>query len=195
MAKDKKKLENYATKTNPKAIVKTTITIKSLKLAKAKYCSLLDCEQFKKARAVKASSTQTLKDRLSEDATKRGLAKLLGELNVAKDWGGELADIISGRMRVRGKSQAVAFALKGPAKTGPLFPGKMGKNGDQIQRLFRAPVRYHFVQYEGLIDSSVTEQMQQLARAKSLMGEDIYYGVIDDVDTKKIRIAYPQAFK
>src|SRR6266852_1195312 len=35
-----------------------------------------------------------------------------------------------------------------PATTGPLVPGKMGKNGDQIQRLFGSPAQVFFVQYE-----------------------------------------------
>lgn len=194
LAKDSKKLESYATKTNPKSIAKTTITVKLFRPAQAKYQSLLDLEQFKAAKSVKASQTTELTDRLPEEQIKKGITSLLGEIHTAKDWGGELADIISGRILVRGKSQTVAFALKGPAKTGPLFPGKMGKNGDQIQRLFRAPAKYHFVQYEGLIDPSVTELMQQLAKAKAILGEDVFFGVVDDLDTKKLRAAYPKAF-
>ena len=194
MARNPKKLETYATKTNPRSSVKTTITIKTMRPAQNSYCSILDLDQFKSAKKIKLTQVQQIKNRLSEERTKKGFSRILGELRTAKDWGGELADIISGRILVRGKNRTVGFALKGPAKKGPLFPGKMGKNGDQIQRLFRAPVQYHFVQYEGLIDPSVTEQLQQLARAKSLMGQDVYYGVIDDIDTRKIRLAFPKFF-
>lgn len=194
MARNPKKLESYATKTNPKSSVKTTITVRTIRPARATYCSILDLDQFMLARKIKLNQVRQLTDRISEETTKKGFAEILGELQTANDWGGEIADIISGRALVRGKNKTVAFALKGPAKKGPLFPGKMGKNGDQIQRLFRAPAQYHFVQYEGLIDPSVTEQMQQLAKAKSLMGQDVYYGVIDGVDTKKIRLAFPKKF-
>jgi hypothetical protein len=195
LAKDHKKLESYATKTNPKSVLKTTITIKLFQPARAQYRSLLDMDQFKAAKAVKAATATKLSDRLPEEQVKKGIASILGEIHTAKDWGGELADIISSKMMVKGKSQTVAFALKGPAKVGPLFPGKMGKNGDQIQRLFRAPVKYHFVQYEGIIDSSVTEQMEQLAKAKAMLGEAVYFGIVDDLDTKKLRVAFPKKFK
>lgn len=195
MAKNPKKLEAYATKSNPKTTVKTTISIRTSKPAKSSHVSILDLDQFKKAKKIKTTQFGGVNNRLSEEATKKGFIKILGELNTPKDWGGETADIISGRILVKGKHRTVAFALKGPAKTGPLFPGKMGKNGDQIQRLFRAPAQYHFVQYEGLVDPSVRDQMEQLARAKSLLGQDIFYGVIDDVDTKKIRVAFPKFFK
>lgn len=195
MAKNPKKLEAFATKSNPKSTVKTTITIRTAKPPRSSYQSILDLDQFKKAKGIKLAQVRRLTDRLSEATTKKGFIKILGEMHTPTDWGGEVADIISGRILVNGRHRTVAFALKGPGKTGPLFPGKMGKNGDQIQRLFRAPAQYHFVQYEGFIDPAVTEQMQQLARAKSVLGQDIFYGVIDDVDTKKIRLAFPKSFK
>jgi len=196
MAKDKKKLKSYATKSNPHSTIKTTIIVKGFKPGRARACSLLDLDQFKKAKAIKLSAVKTITDRISEARTKKGISTILGEIHQDKDWGGEVADIISARIRVRGKSETVAFALKGPAQKGTLYPAKMGKNGDQIQRLFRAPVRYHFVQYEERIDQSVLEQMQQIARAKAMMsGEDVFYGVVDDVDTRRLRLAFAKAFK
>jgi hypothetical protein len=71
----------------------------------------------------------------------------------------------------------------------------MGKNGDQIQRLFNSPAEVFFVQYEGEIGERVIELMEQLATAKAIMGGKIFFGVIDRSDTYRLRLAYPRAFK
>ena len=101
-----------------------------------------------------------------------------------KDWGGENNDVFTTALRIGGKRRRAAFALKGPAKTGPLVPGKMGKNGDQIQRLFNSPAEVFFVQYEGEIKESVVEQMERLALARSFLASEVLYGVIDEADTR-----------
>jgi hypothetical protein len=111
-----------------------------------------------------------------------------------KDWGGESNDIFTTRITVGGRRRRAAFALKGPAKTGPLVPGMMGKNGDQIQRLFTSPAQVFFVQYEGEIKESVVHLMSQLALAKAATEREVFYGVIDLKDTYRLRLAYPSAF-
>jgi hypothetical protein len=108
--------------------------------------------------------------------------------------GGESNDIFSTRLKVKGRLRRAAFALKGPAKTGSLVPGKMGKNGDQIQRLYDSPADVFFVQYEGEIAESVIGLMQNLALAKAVLRGQVFYGVIDKVDTRRLRFAYPKAF-
>lgn len=71
----------------------------------------------------------------------------------------------------------------------------MGKNGDQIQRLFSSPAEAFIVQYQGQIDESVIEQMRNFATAKSYKeGKKIYFGVIDENDTNRIINAYPTKF-
>jgi hypothetical protein len=85
--------------------------------------------------------------------------------------------------------------LKGPAKTGPLVPGKMGKNGDQIQRLLNSPATVFVTQYEGEVRESVYHLMEELAKAKAILGGTIYWTIIDDDATKRLRKAYPRAFK
>ena len=71
----------------------------------------------------------------------------------------------------------------------------MGKQGDQIQRLFRAPADAFFVQYWAQISESIIEQMQSFAYTKSaLNGNRVYYGIIDGYDTRRIIKAYPEAF-
>lgn len=89
----------------------------------------------------------------------------------------------------------MAFAFKGPGKKGKLVPGKLGKNGDQIQRLFREAADVYIVQYHGQIDPSVPQQMQAHAVSKShYTGGTIYYGIIDGHDSERLRLAYSKAF-
>jgi hypothetical protein len=72
----------------------------------------------------------------------------------------------------------------------------MGKNGDQIQRLFASGAVAYFVQYWDQIDESIVEQMKSLAIARSATErQKIYFGVIDGVDSARIIRAYPRAFK
>jgi hypothetical protein len=70
----------------------------------------------------------------------------------------------------------------------------MGKNGDQIQRLFSSPSDAFFVQYEGEIRQNVVELMEQLARARAVLGQNVYFGVINEADTQRLRAAYPEHF-
>jgi len=120
---------------------------------------------------------------------------ILGEPGVFKDWGGETSDLYSSHARVKGKRQRIAFAFKGPAKKGKLVPGMMGKNGDQIQRLFQEDADIYIVQYHGQIDPSVVRQMQALALARwATTGNQIFYGVIDGTDSERLRLAYPNEF-
>ena len=86
-------------------------------------------------------------------------------------------------------------AKRGGTK-GVLAPKKMGKNGDQIQRLFKSPAAVFLVQYWGQVDQSVTEQMEEFAKAKSAVeGTEIYFAVIDGDDSNRLLKAYPRAFE
>jgi len=77
-----------------------------------------------------------------------------------------------------------------------LTPNFMGKNGDQIQRLFQSPGEVFLLQYWSQIDDSVLEQMQMAAKVKSYSdGKKIYYGVIDGQDSTRIIQAYPKEFR
>ena len=92
---------------------------------------------------------------MPEKKFKDGVAAVLNERGSFQDWGGELRDLSSTRLRIKGKRRTAAFAFKGPGKTGRLTPGKMGKHGDQIQRLAKCPAEVFIVQYWAEIDDSV----------------------------------------
>jgi len=200
LARKKDTLEKFHTKTNPKIKVNVLlgkgrkVTVKVPFRVRAKFIRVEEIEEFAKTKAV-ASVFGLSPARLSESKVKQGILSLLGETKIPKDWGGESNDIFTDRVTVARKKQRAAFALKGPAKTGPLVPGKMGKNGDQIQRLFDSPATVFVVQYEGEVKESVYKLMEELAKAKAILGGDIFWTVIDDDATKRLRKAYPRAFE
>ena len=105
-------------------------------------------------------------------------------------------DLFTTRVRIKGKRIATAFAFKGPGTSGRLTPGKLGKNGDQIQRLFLGPAEVFIVQYHGQIGQAVSEQMKAFATLNSVReGKQICYGVIDGEDSRRLIAAYPNKFK
>lgn len=134
LSKKKKDLDKYETKTNPRSSNNKTFEIKlrlNSKPAKVKMVRVEDIGEFKKVKGVKKVNSVT-PERLSENDFKNGLVKLLGLRTAPKDWGGEINDIFAATILIGKRKMRGAFALKGPAKKGPLSPGMMGKNGDQI---------------------------------------------------------------
>jgi hypothetical protein len=132
---------------------------------------------------------------LSEKVIKQGFQQVIGEQGQFTDWGGEKSDLFTTRLRLGGRRVAAAVAFKGRGTRGRLVPAKMGRNGDQLQRLFQSSGQAFLVQYVGQIDESVLEQMEQLAKAKSVStGLRIYFGIIDGDDTERLIAAYPKAF-
>lgn len=132
---------------------------------------------------------------MSEKQFKRGVQSIIGEPGKFKDWGGEKSDLYTTRLRMNGKRLGAAFAFKGPGEKRKLVPGRMGKNGDQAQRLFQEEADVFLVQHWREIDSSVIELMRSLAVAKSVTtGKRIWYGVIDGTDSQRICSAYSAQF-
>jgi len=192
LAGDRKALERFPTKISPR-IGEITVTISlPKKMVDAKQITIDDIDSFAKVKDVTSNQNPLP---INEKEFKDGLQKILGEQGTFQDWGGELDDLFSTRLILGGERKNVAFGLKGKGTTGILTPKKMGKRGDQVQRLFRAPADVFIIQYWGQIDESIIEQMKQLAIAKSgLEGRKIYYGVIDGQDTMRILTAYPERF-
>ncbi len=194
LARNRKSLESYPTKSNPNGARSSVVKIRVPFTVKVKFVTIDDVNQFWKVKKVKNLPNALAPKRLSERAVKRGILRLLQELKLPKDWGGETNDIFTAKLKISGRRRRAAFALKGPAKTGVLVPAKMGKNGDQIQRLLSSPADTFFVQYEGEIAESVTTLMEQLAKARAILGGEVAFGIIDRDDTYRLRIAYPKFF-
>lgn len=196
LAGNKRKLEGLPTKR--KIAVPARWVIKNYARTPApRHVTIDDIKEFEKARGVRTVPSKLVPPRLPEAVVKAGVASLLGELSPPKDWGGEPNDLFSTNARIGGKRRPIAFAFKGPAVSGKLTPGKMGTNGDQIQRLvngFSAEV--FLIQYEGQIDQSVLDLLKALVTAKAVTSNAaLYFGIIDLRDTYRLRIAYPAKFK
>jgi hypothetical protein len=162
--------------------------------AKANRITIDDIGSFTKVRKIKFAGS--LPASMSEEQFKHGVQAILGEPGQFKDWGGEKSDLYSTRVRMNGKRFAAAFGFKGPGQKGALVPGRMGKNGDQLQRLFQEEADIFLVQHWRDIKSSVTELMRSLAVAKSVTtGNRVWYGVIDGQDSERLRVAYSSKFE
>jgi hypothetical protein len=188
-----KKLKQLPTKVAPRITaaagrLRVTVTGARIQVSEVT-CD--DIDQFSKVRGMQDAKPQTI----SEKAFKFGIQKLLGETGSFQDWGGERNDLYTSKIRHKGKRRSVAFAFKGPGMKGVLTPGRLGKNGNQIQRLFLSPAEVFIVQYHSQIDQDVIQQMQAFATLNSIReGKRIWYGVIDGDDTNKLLAAYPKKF-
>jgi hypothetical protein len=193
-AADPKELKKLPTKRRPAVTVKVSGGRSGNGgRPSAKKISIDDIDSFKAVKKVKPDGY--LPVTISETTFKRGIERILGEAGNWKDWGGELFDLASMRVVFRGKRIPTVMAFKGPGVSGALVPGKMGKNGDQIQRMYLGEGRLFVVQYWGEIKPSVDSLMRSMAIDKSnATGEKIYYAVVDGVDSYRLYRAYQSKF-
>src|SRR2546422_6562245 len=144
LAGNKSSLSKFPTKYNrPSELV--TIKAPLLKQTlKDRFITIDDIDSFSRVRYVKNVGKNVP---IYENDFKIGIQRVLEEQGVFKDWGGEKNDLMSTRLEYKGKRRRVAFGFKGRGQGGILTPDKMGKNGDQIQRLFESPVEIFVIQY------------------------------------------------
>jgi hypothetical protein len=164
---------------------------------RAIFITIDDIDSFSRVKKIDPNSVPAVLKpaRLPEDKFKKGIENILGERSKLKDWGGENLDIYSTNLVIRKKRMRAGVALKGPAKSGTLTPGKMGANGDQIDRLMSQPIDIAIVQYEGDIAASVHNLLEKLAREKARSEErNIYYCTINLLDSYRLRLGYKKQF-
>lgn len=194
LAKSRKKTAALPTKVTPlSSVTIKLVTIRvPAKAVKVTRLTVEDIRSFQAIRKAKAGATGKFP---SEKRFKDGVKAILSEKGKFNDWGGEGNDLYTSRFRIGARRQTVAFAFKGPGTTGILTPGKMGKNGDQIQQLVNCNADAFLVQYHGQVARSVEAQLVELVRAKSYREERrLWYGVIDGQDSRRLIGAYPKAF-
>jgi len=197
VAGNKAAQDKIPTKRNPqgaaqKVTLKADFRVPKKRVA-AKHITIDDIQSFSEVRRITEYPDEYTK--IYETKFKNGVAAILGEKDRFKDWGGELNDLSSTKVKIAGKRQRAAFAFKGPGTKGKLTPGKMGKNGDQIQRLFRCPADVFIVQYWREVEDNVYEQMMQFAQLKSYFeNRTIWHGVIDGDDSNRLMLAYQSKF-
>lgn len=201
LATNSKQLKEHVTVRKPR-IATQVVKIELASRAKditldVKHITIDDIDNFSRVRSLAHSKVpnQMNPQRLPEAEFKAGIKRILGNKGTFQDWGGERNDLYTTHLKIKGKRYAAAFGLKGPGKSGILTPGKMGKNGDQIQRLFETDAKVMLVQYEGEIADSVATQMRSLAVAKSVSESSrIFYGLIGLEDSYRLRLKYKAQF-
>jgi hypothetical protein len=147
-------------------------------------------DTFSKAEAIDQPRTKAALTRLKdipEAEIKKAFAEIIDEPTVPKDWGGESSDLFSSRVVVQGQRVSTAFLLKGPAKFHPMTPADLGKNGDQIGRLFNEPADLLVLQHCHEVTTAVRKQMRAYAQQ---MGNPRRFCIIDGYDTLRILQAY-----
>ncbi|WP_323517469.1 hypothetical protein [Xanthomonas nasturtii] len=102
-----------------------------------------------------------------EQSVKELLCQLLGEPGIPNDWGGEESDVFSANLGVNGRRQTAAFLLKGPSRFHPMKPTDLGRNGDQLYRLFNIPADVFVIQHCHSIGPAVRKQALAFALQRS----------------------------
>ncbi len=124
---------------------------------------------------------------IPETEIKNAFAEIVGEVFVPKDWGGEHSDLLSTQLSIEGCQFATAFAFKGPAKFKPLNVADLGKNGDQISRLFGEPADFVVLQHCHSITTAVRSHMRAFATQFHQLR---LFCLIDGADTVRILKAH-----
>ncbi len=124
---------------------------------------------------------------IPEDQIKRAFAEIIGEPVVPKDWGGERSDLFTTYIRLRGERMSTAFAFKGPAEFRPMTMAVLGKNGDQIDRLFSEPADLLILQHCHFIKGPVRNAMRAYA---TQIDRPRRFCLIDGFDTIRVLRAY-----
>jgi len=196
-ADNPKKLKKLPTTRRPEVRVAVKVGRVGIpkSLARTKLLTVDDLEQFRRVRGIKRPAVKPVP--MAESRFKRGVQRVLRETGKFQDWGGESNDLLTTRTKLAGKRVAAAFAFKGKGKKGILTPAMMGKNGDQIPRLFKSPATLYVLQYWDQVGEGIYDAMKTYATVRSIsgVGEKIYYAVVDGVDSARILKAYPRAFR
>jgi hypothetical protein len=134
-------------------------------------------------------SKQTLESLRSvpEKDIKAAFAEIINEPMVPKDWGGESSDLFSSRLLFDGNRTSTAFLFKGPAAFKPMTLAELGKNGDQISRLFDEPADLFVLQHCHEVTSAVRKTMRAFAQQ---MGRPRLFCIIDGYDTIRVLESY-----
>jgi hypothetical protein len=124
---------------------------------------------------------------IPEREIKQAFGEIIGEATVPKDWGGEQSDLYSDIVQIGGRRFNTAFAFKGPAKFRPMTHAELGKNGDQIVRLFAEPAVLCVLQHCHEITPAIRTTMRAFATG---FGTPRLFCLIDGYDTLRVLKAY-----
>jgi hypothetical protein len=127
---------------------------------------------------------------LPEQTVKEYISRIIGEPYLEKDWGGELSDVLTSRVRLDGRRVTAAFLLKGSGSKEKLRPRDLGKNGDQIRRLSKQNADLYVVQHVGQFDEAVYDEVRDMVVARRTeRGEHVVGSVWDGSDCARLFLA------
>ncbi|MGV3713455.1 hypothetical protein [Pseudolysinimonas sp.] len=96
-----------------------------------------------------------------EAVVKAAVADLLAQDFVPMDWGGERSDMFTSNTRMGGRFVRSAWLLKGKSVKHPMRIADLGKNGDQLDRLFTEPAELYVVQSNQPIATDVRSMLDR----------------------------------
>ena len=128
-----------------------------------------------------------LLEKIAEADVKGAIAEIIHENNPPKDWGGETSDLFSTNLSIERKFLPSAFLFKGPARFSEMKMTHLGKNGDQIMRLFTEPADLLILQHCHKVSNPVRSTMRAFA---SRIHDLRYFSIIDGYDTVRLLQAY-----
>jgi len=146
-----------------------------------------DIDEFKKVIPYNNDLNVNEMKQYSEEQIKNWFAKIIMEGNIPKDWGGEYSDLYSTHVHLKGKRLHAAFLFKGPSKFHRMKMTDLGKNGDQIVRLFQEPADIFFLQHCHYISAAIIHTMEAFS---SRMYMPKYFCLVDGIDTLRILKGY-----
>lgn len=127
----------------------------------------------------------------SEEFIQIGLEEILDVPFHKKDWGGEINDLYTSNVLLKGSRVASAFLLKGSGLRKKVLEIKdCGKNGDQIVRLLDSPAQLFIIQFVGSISEYVVKDIEGKVNESQLQGKVAQYCIIDGQDTARLLRAY-----
>jgi hypothetical protein len=134
----------------------------------------------------RAPDLTTMKN-ISEAELKQALGEILHESDVPKDWGGEKSDLFSTNVSISSRYIPAAFLLKGPAAFSEMKLTHLGKNGDQLVRLFSEPADLLILQHCHKVSTAVRSTMRAFA---SRVHDLRYFSILDGYDTVRLLEVY-----
>lgn len=147
-----------------------------------------DIDEFKEVRLISHRGLDiNLNKYFPEKDIKKWFAEILFETNVPKDWAGEHSDLFTNHLHVGGKRYNAAFLLKGPARFEPMTVKNLGKNGDQIVRLYNEPADVYILQHCHKVKPEIHKTMKAFSGNFTTQSR---YCIIDGEDTLRILKAY-----
>jgi hypothetical protein len=154
-----------------------------------------EIDSFDKVKTVNPSMvSQFLQDGyldVSEDDVQKAFEEIVNEASHKKDWGGEIDDLYTANIIVKGRRVATAFMLKGNGLRSKMLQIRdCGKNGDQLLRLFDAPAELFVVQFVGKISEMVIKDVEGKVKFVRSQGHSATYCIINGQDTVRILYAY-----